>query len=152
MDILYPVILAIHNILRWAIVVLGAYVLYRTFGGWLNNRVWNEDDKKAGTFFTIALDSQLLMGLILYFVLSPITKAFFTNLSAGMSNDTIRFFGIEHFFIMLIGIALAHYASTLSKKGISSTEKFKRSAILYSITLLLILLGVPWTTRPLLPF
>ena len=149
---MYPIILALHNLLRWAIIITGIFVLYRNYNGWLKAHQWGAKDKSAGTLFTITLDSQLLVGLILYFILSPITRVFFTNLSDRMSNQTLRFFGVEHILLMSISIVLAHYTNSLSKKDIDDTIKFKRSALLYSFTLFLIILGIPWSTRPILPF
>ena len=152
MEKLYPIILAIHNILRWAILLSGLYVLFRTYRGWLKSLSWNEAEKKAGTLFTITLDSQILVGLILYFALSPLTKTFFTNFSTGVDNATSRFFGIEHSILMIVALVFAHYANILTKRNIDNTDKFKRAAIFYTIAFLIILIAVPWTTRPLLPF
>lgn len=151
MDTFYVIILAVHNLLRWIIVGLAIYVLYRMFSGWLQNKTWETSDQKAGTFFTISLDTQLLVGLLLYFVFSPLTKAFFQDFGGAMSNDVLRFFGLEHFLIMIIAIILAHYTNSFTKKELPDQKKFKTAAILFVLVVLLILAGIPWSTRPLIP-
>jgi hypothetical protein len=69
----------------------------------------------------------------------------------AMSNDILRFFGLEHFLLMVIAIALSHYTNSLAKKEMDSQKKFKQTSILFTIVILLILAAIPWSTRPLLP-
>lgn len=151
METFYIIILAAHNLLRWVIIALAGYTLFRVYKGWIQKTDWGIKDQKAGTFFTISLDMQLLLGLLLYFVLSPLTKSFFQNIGDAMSNDILRFFGLEHFLLMVIAIALSHYTNSLAKKEMDSQKKFKQTSILFTIVILLILAAIPWSTRPLLP-
>ena len=151
MNTLYTIFLAAHNILRWIILLLAINLLVRMSIGWIKKTPWKTADQKAGTYFTISMDTQLLLGLALYFVLSPLTKGVFQDFGAAMSNDILRFFGVEHFLIMVIAIALAHYTNSFTKKDLPDEKKFKRATILYAIVILLIIAGIPWSTRPLIP-
>ena len=103
--------LAIHNILRWVIVLLALYALQRTLGGWIKKSNWNKSVQKSLTFYSIAVDIQLLVGFLLYFVFSQLTKSAFMDFGAAMENRLIRFFTIEHEFFMLLGLVFAHLAS-----------------------------------------
>ena len=76
---MYAFILAVHNILRWVILILMILALVRAFWGWFGKRDWTSTDGRVGTFYSVALDIQLLVGLILYFVLSPITRIAFSD-------------------------------------------------------------------------
>lgn len=151
MDSIYPVILAIHNILRWIVAGFAIYTLFLVYTNLFGSKTWNGKISKASTFFTISLDTQLLIGLLLYFVFSPLSKAFFQDIGAGMSNATLRFFGMEHFLIMLIAIVFAHLGSAVRKKDLSDEKKLQRAAIFFTISIILILAGIPWASRPLLP-
>ena len=91
------IILGIHNLLRWVIVFAAVFTLYRMFRGLSKKNTWTSLDSKAGLIFTIALDIQLLLGLILYFILSPMVKSFFANISAAMSESTLRYWGVEQY-------------------------------------------------------
>jgi len=151
-DTLYIILLAAHNILRWVIVGLAIFTLYQSYSGWIKKSEWKASEQKAGTYFTIALDTQLVVGLILYVVLSPMVKTVFMDFGAAMKNATLRFFGIEHLIIMVAAIAVAHVANSQAKKEMDSQRKFRLTAILYTIAILLVVAGIPWTTRPLIPF
>lgn len=74
-------------------------------------------DQRLSLFLTIALDVQLLLGLLLYFVFSSLTHAFLTDFAASMSKATVRFFGLEHLLYGLVAVILAHVARAQVKKN-----------------------------------
>jgi ammonia channel protein AmtB len=143
--------LAVHNILRWAIVLLALYALLRTVGGWIRKSNWNNSVQKALTYFSISIDIQLLVGFLLYFVFSQLTKIAFQDFGTAMGNPTIRFFAIEHVFIMLLGLVFAHLSSAIGKKDLEDQIKFRRASIFLILSILLIIAGIPWVSRPLIP-
>ncbi|HLE13956.1 MAG TPA: hypothetical protein VI776_04340 [Anaerolineales bacterium] len=147
---MYPLILAVHNILRWVVVVLAIVALARAFRGWFGKRDWSQTDRKAGVFLSAALDTQLLLGLILYFGLSPITRAAFSNIGAAMANADLRFFLLEHFLYMLLAVILVHVGLATARRAVDDTAKHRRGAIWFSLAVLALVLGMPWF-RPLLP-
>ena len=61
--------------MRWVVVILAVYALVRVYMGLFGKKEFTETDRKALSFFSIGMDIQLLLGLLLYFVLSPVTKA-----------------------------------------------------------------------------
>ena len=65
-------------------------------------------DERICRIFVGLLDLQMLVGLLLYFVLSPITKAALSDFGGAMSEPSMRFWAVEHVFGMVVGIALAH--------------------------------------------
>jgi hypothetical protein len=147
---MYPFILALHNIVRWLVVVFAVLALVRAYRGWLRKGEWTNADRRAGVFFGAALDTQMLLGLLLYFFFSPITKEALIDFGAAMGDAGTRFFAIEHFFYMFVGVVFAHLGSAFSKKAATPLAKHQRAAIWYTLAVLLILLGMPWM-RPLLP-
>jgi hypothetical protein len=147
---MYTTILAFHNILRWVVLLAGLFAAVRALQGWLGKRDWTPLDNQAGLIFTISMDVQLLLGLLLYFVLSPITKQAFTNFGAAMSNSALRFYAVEHFLTMLVAVVLAHVGRSRAKKAIDSTHKHRLAAIFFTLAMLAILAAIPWS-KPLLP-
>jgi hypothetical protein len=147
---MYQIILGIHNIVRWVALILAIVATVGAFSGWFGKRQWSERDRKIGSFFGIAMDIQLLLGLLLYFVFSPITRAAMADFGAAMGVTDLRFFGMEHAFYMLLAVVSAHLGSILSRRAPDSKTKFQRAAIFFGLSLLLILLGIPWM-RPLFP-
>lgn len=147
---MYAFILAVHNILRWVVLILLILSLVRAFWGWFGRREWTSTDRKVGMFYSVSLDVQLLLGLILYFVLSPITKLAFSNFSAALANTDLRFFVFEHLLMMVLAVVFAHVGVAAAKRADESIQKHRRTAIWFGLSLLAILLGMPWF-RPLLP-
>lgn len=147
---MYAFILAVHNILRWVVLILLILALVRAFWGWFGRREWTSTDRKVGMFYSVSLDVQLLLGLILYFVLSPITKLAFGDFGAALANTDLRFFVFEHMLMMVLAVVFAHVGVAAAKRADESIQKHRRTAIWFGLSLLAILLGMPWF-RPLLP-
>ena len=105
---MYQFLLASHNIMRWVVVVLAIYALVRIFMGLFGKREFTETDRKSLSFYAIGMDIQLVLGLLLYFIFSPITTAAFSDFGAAMSNSAIRFFAVEHIMLMVVAVVLAH--------------------------------------------
>lgn len=147
---MYALFLALHNLLRWVVVLLALYLLIRTYGGLLGRRTFTLQDANAGRWFTIGLDVQVLVGLILYFVVSPITRGALANFGEAMSNADIRFFAVEHLLMMVVAVVLSHVGTAQVRKATDDRTKFVRSAIWYTLAIVVLLVGIPWVQRPLL--
>jgi hypothetical protein len=148
-EVAYQITLIIHNYLRWVVLIMAAVALIRAYAGLFGRREWGDADRKVGLFFSAAMDVQLLLGLALYFFLSPLTRTIFQDFGAAMQDETIRFFAIEHLFYMLVAVALVHIGNSRAKKATVSRTKYRNAAMFYSLAVLLILIAMPWF-RPLL--
>ena len=148
---MYPVVLSLHSWVRWIVMISAAVAVVRAFYGWLGKKSWARLDEQLGLLFSTSLDVQMLLGLILYFFLSPITQAAFKNLGAAMSDATLRFFTLEHLLYMLVAVVLGHVGRALSKKATEPVAKHRMAAILFGLATLAILLAIPWS-RPLFRF
>lgn len=147
---MYPIVLAAHNIVRWIVLILGVIAVGRALYGWFSKGEWTDTDRRLGIFYTSSIDVQLLLGLILYIFLSPITQEVFRNFGEAMGNPGLRFFGLEHAFFMILAVVFAHLGSAFSRRAGEPATKFRMAAIWYGLALIVILLGMPWM-RPLLP-
>ncbi|MER2597899.1 MAG: hypothetical protein ABTQ73_00070 [Caldilineales bacterium] len=141
---MYNVVLLLHSLLRWVVVVVGLVALFRALSGRSGNRRWDQLDTQLGIAFTSALDLNLLFGLLLYVVLSPITSGAFKDMAAAMGNSVTRFFLMEHGVLMLVAVVVAHIGRSRTKKAASDQAKFKQTALFFGLALLIILLAVPW--------
>jgi uncharacterized membrane protein YozB (DUF420 family) len=147
---MYTFVLAVHNILRWIVLVLLIITLVRAYWGWFGKLEWEPTDTRVGRFYSISLDIQLLLGLILYFFLSPLTKVALGDFGTALANIDLRFFAFEHVLMMVLAVIFAHVGVATAKRAEESKLKHRRSAIWFSLSLITILLGMPWF-RPLLP-
>lgn len=145
---MYEIILISHNILRWIVLILGIWAVIQAYVGWLGKREWTERDRKSSMWFTIALDLQFLLGLILTFI-SPLVQSAIGDLGTAMIVAEFRVILIEHIPIMILVLIVAHVTSTLAKRANTDLTKHRRAAIGFTIALLLVLAAIPWA-RPLL--
>ena len=144
---MYPLLVGTHNVMRWVVVVLAIYALVRVYMGWLGKKEFTETDREALSFYSIGLDIQVLLGLILYFMGSWFNV--FGNM--GSASGEMRFFGVEHITMMLVAVVLAHLGVVMTKKQTTSPAKFKRAAIFVTLSVLAVLVGIPWQYSSLIP-
>jgi len=91
---------------------------------------------------------QLILGFSLYFI-SPLVTLFFSNISDGIHLREILFFAMEHSLMMFISITLITIGTVKVKRKNNDQQKHKTILIWFSISLLIILLNIPWEFSPL---
>ena len=138
---MYPVILLLHSWLRWLALIAGVGA---TFGALSKGDGTVRSAERWGLIFMIALDVQMLLGLLLYGVLSPYTTAAMKDFGAAMRDSELRFWAVEHVTMMLGAVILVHVGRVLARKSADVGKKRKRLLICFGLALLLILLGIPW--------
>jgi len=139
----YLWVLLIHSWLRWIVLALGVWLLVVAARGRNGDAQWGSSQERLHVRFLAALDTQLLLGLSLYFFLSPLTSAAMHDYGAAMKNPPLRFFGVEHAVTMLIAIAVAHIGRTRSKKK-SGSARYRSAFVFQLIWLVLTSLAIPW--------
>lgn len=144
---MYNIVLFLHSWVRWVALLAGIVAAAKAILGVVQKGKWGDLDNRLGVIFTAGLDTQLLLGLILY-VTSPITTNAFSDMGAAMSNGDVRFFVVEHLLLMVVGLVLAHIGRSRSKKAVEHGAKFRAAAIFFTIAVVLILAAIPWS-RPL---
>ena len=146
---MYSSALWLHSLLRWAVLVTGLVVWFRAIAGKTANRPWSSKDDLWGLVLTISVDLQLLVGVVLYFVLSPITRIGLRNFATAMQIPPVRFFTVEHAFGMLVAIALVHVARVKIRKSPEAARKHRLAMVLYGIALVIFIVLVPWPGLPI---
>lgn len=141
---MYSLVLTLHSLVRWAIVIVGLVAVVRAWIGWRGGRPWAQLDDRLGLIFTSVMDLNLLLGLLLYFVFSPITTGAFSNFAEAMGNSGLRFFLVEHLSVMIVAVIVAHIGRSRSKKAASDAGKHKQAAIFFTLAMVLVLLAIPW--------
>src|SRR5438477_2986272 len=102
---MYSLILLLHSWLRWLALAAGAGATFAAFGkrdGAIRTA------ERWGLIFMIALDLQLLLGLLLYGLLSPYTAAAMKDFGAAMRDPVLRFWVVEHLTTMVSAVVLVH--------------------------------------------
>ena len=143
---MYTTVLAIHSWIRWIALVAAVGTTLAALRGKIDGSRSLAD--RWGMVAMMALDTQLLLGLLLYFVVSPNMKAILENFGGAMKDPATRFWAVEHTVSMFAAIALAHVGRVLARKATSNQSKRSRLLICFGLTTLLIILGMPWPGRP----
>ena len=90
----------------------------------------------------ILIDIQVTLGLILYFAYSDWGIKAFKNPAINVMKDAaVRKIAVEHLAIMIVAWIIVHIGYSKIKK---STNPHKTTLIFYGLSILLILLGIPW--------
>ncbi len=142
---MYIGFLHLHDTLRWLLLLSLVTTLVKYLIGWFGNQPWKKTDNLMGIIFTSLMDLQLLVGLVLYFFLSPITKFAFSDFGAAMKDSELRFYAVEHFLMMLIAVVLVHIGRAKSKKASTDVAKFRIATIFFGLALVIMLAAIPWS-------
>jgi hypothetical protein len=141
---MYTGFLQLHDTLRWLLLLVIAVTMVKYLVGWLGSKPWTKFDNVLGIVFTSLMDLQLLIGLALYFFISPVTKLAFSDFGAAMKDADLRFYAVEHISMMLIAVVLVHIGRAKSKKAKTDQAKFKTASIFFLIALVIIIAAIPW--------
>ncbi len=142
---MYTGLLHTHSLLRYFILIALVVVIVKGVIGLVNKQPYGKWDNKLGLYLFIFTHMQLLAGIILYFV-SP-----FVQFGQGtMSDKVTRYWTVEHIFAMLIAVVLITLARTTSKKMTNDADKHKRMVIFNSIALIVILVVIWHSGRPVI--
>ncbi|HLZ15715.1 MAG TPA: hypothetical protein VKQ08_01695 [Cyclobacteriaceae bacterium] len=126
----------LHSLNRYVLLILLLVVIGKSLKGWLNKSPFEKADDKLSLFLFISTHTQLLLGLILFFV-SPVVV--FSG--ASMKETVARYWLVEHSTGMLISIVLISLGRILSKKLSDGAAKHKR-LFMYNIVALVIILAI----------
>lgn len=142
---MYPGLLHTHTLLRYFILLALIAVIVISLSKWLGKKPYTNFDNKLSLYLLIFTHLQLVVGLILYFV-SPNVK--FNEYT--MKDSTLRYWSVEHIFLMLVAITLITVARIGVKKISVDTLKHKRLFIFNGVALLLILVSIYMSGRGIL--
>lgn len=141
---MYRFVLTLHSWNRWAVLLALLVALVLAYRGWLGRRSYQPADRRLGAVLTGLLHLQLLLGLTLYFGLSPWVKLATANRRAAWHDPTLRFWSVTHISLMLTAIVVAQVGQSITRRAATDAARHRWSALSYSLALLLILLGIPW--------
>ena len=140
---MYTLVLILHSWLRWAAIAAGLMAIVSA----LKNPVEAGREGSAdrwGLAFMVAMDVQLLLGLLLYLALSPTTAAIFNDFGGAMRDPTARFWAVEHVATMLFAVVMAHVGRVLGRTARTATGKRTRLMVCFIAAVIAVLAATPW--------
>ena len=140
---MYTGLTHLHSALRYLILLVLVLSFLTAIAGYLSGRSFEKRDKLLALFTLIFSHTQLLLGLVIYF-LSPWFEELMTDAKQVMKEAVVRFYAIEHISMMIIAIALITIGYSRSKKAATDKAKLGRIAVFYGIALIIIFAMIPW--------
>ena len=150
---MYPAVLTIHSWLRWAALLLGAIATFNAFRH-RGDTAERPLGQRWDWAFMLAIDLQVLCGLLLYFGLSPFTSAAMSNMGAALRDPGLRFWVFTHAATMVVALVAVRAGRVLAMGEPTSRARRNGRYICFGIAVLAMVAGIPWpglaNARPLL--
>jgi hypothetical protein len=142
-DAMYSNVLLIHSWLRWFTLVMCVGAVY-----YATRPVRPDDERLPGktwdTYLMLAVDLQMLTGLILYFGLSDFTKVAMENVNAALHEPAVRYWAIIHAGAMFASLLTVRVARVLALNAPTPTIAQRRRLIWFVVSTIVILAAIPW--------
>lgn len=135
---MYEIIKQIHSGWAYVAFLLLVIAVVNAIIGLVSKKEYTATDKKIGLYALGAIHTQVVIGLLVYFV-SPLGLSGFS-----MSDSALRLTSMEHPLMNVLGIVLMTIGWVKHKKLTSSESKFKTVSIYYGLGFVLILSRIPW--------
>jgi hypothetical protein len=124
----------LHSYWRWVVLLVGVAAIIFALLAMTGNRPWDALADRLALFFTISLDIQVLIGLVVW-----VTQQ-------RWSGDL--FLGYIHPLAMLAAVALAHIGRTRADRASDSREKGRFATLFFVGSFVVILLAIPLGSWP----
>ncbi len=157
---MYSNVLLIHNWLRWftLIACIGGivYAMRPVPPASPDAESFELPGKGWDSYLMLAVDLQMLTGLILYFGLSDFTKAAMENPGIAWQEPSVRYWSILHAGAMFASLLTVRVARVLALNAPTPQLAQKRRLLWFVISTAVILVAIPWpflaNGRPLFRF
>lgn len=117
-------LMRVHGDIRWLVAIVAAAVVIKFLIGWLGKKQYAPLDKTLLLVYTILMDINVLLGLILLFFAS------------GFSGTRL-----EHATTMVLA-AIAAHMTAVWRKSTDSPTKYRNQLLMVALSLLLVVMGV----------
>lgn len=143
---LYSLFKYLHSGFRYVVLILILVAIIQALVGYTGKKPYTEGNRKINLFAMISAHTQLLIGIILYF-LSPYVKDFS---KATMQDAEARYWTVEHWAMMLFAIALITFGHIRSKKATLPEAKHRAILMFYTLAVIVIVAAIVQSHRPFL--
>lgn len=141
---MYPWLLFLHSWLRWLVVVAGIFTLVVEIISLVSKQAPKPLDRIRRAIYTGLFDLQVLIGLILYFGISPTVQSIWKYEGKWMKEPALRFWGMEHIAMMILALIVLRVGMAMGKRSSlpESTRRWSLGAT--AVSLLLVAAAIPW--------
>jgi hypothetical protein len=123
-------LVSIHSLLRWIVLLTAVAALLVALASWFGSAP-ERAARQTMLAYAIALDVQVLLGIVVYAL-------------GNYWQSPLRQFRLEHPIMMLLALIVAHVAAARARRSPSPITAARTRAIGAAISLIVVLLGIPW--------
>jgi hypothetical protein len=125
---------SVHTFWAYAVLIAGVIGLVGALGAWFGSLPPRETARRAGLIYVIAIDIQLLLGIVFWLV----------GGSVLFTSPGLRF---EHPTTMVLAVVAAHAGQVLARRAKTPKASARIVAIAVAVSLVLVVLGVMRVTH-----
>ncbi len=144
---MYSYLLIIHSYLRWLVLASILIGLLFIIIKRSKKAIYTTKDYQLFKVIKNVFNLQFLVGILLL-TQSPMVKAFWSEVSQAVKWREIHFFGLEHPFIMILGVLLLNIFTDKTKEKIGTNNAFNYLFVSYLIILFILFVSIPWSFSP----
>ncbi|WP_069660828.1 cytochrome B [Arcticibacter eurypsychrophilus] len=144
---MYDFLFQAHSGLRFVLFFALIIAIILAFAGWFGKKPFNKANKTLNLVTLISTHIQFVLGLLLYFVSPWVINH---TMGEAMKDSTLRYWKVEHLAMMLVAVILITIGNAKSKRIADLTAKHRPVAIYFSLALLIIVVAILQSGRPLL--
>lgn len=144
---MYDFFFQAHSGLRFVVFFALIIAIILAFAGWFGKKPFSKANKTLNLVTLISTHIQVVLGLFLYFV-SPLVTS--STMGEAMKDSTLRYWKVEHLAMMLVAAVFITIGNAKSKRIADLTAKHRPVAIYFSLALLIIVVAILQSGRPLL--
>jgi len=140
---IYKFFLFIHSWMRWLVLVLMLLSLIVAISSLLKKSAFSSHHERLFRFSRIVFGVELLIGILLYFIWSPVvTQVLYHGLS--LFESRYFFFTLKHPLTMFAAFILCKIVENKALKASNDQRKFKIWFWGNLAVLMALLLAIPW--------
>ena len=124
-------LVSVHGLLRWLVLLAGVAALGVAVASWLGSGPPERMSRQPTLIYAILLDIQVLLGIVIW-------------VGEQRWAGGGRQFQFEHPILMLLALAVVHVGAARARRAAGPVEAGRTRTIGNALSLLLILVGIPW--------
>jgi hypothetical protein len=140
---MYTTILTLHSWLRWVALIAGVAATISALRDTTPSKGPTRADR-WGLILMGTLDTQMLLGLVMYLAISPTMTAIRENFAGAMKDPVSRFWAVEHITTMMLAVVVTHVGRVLARKSATPEAKRMKLFVSFAVATALMLLATPW--------
>jgi hypothetical protein len=125
----------LHSIWRWVVLIAAVIAIVLAALAMMGTRPWDSLADRFSFFFTVALDLQVLIGLVIWIF------------NQAWTRDA--FIAFIHPVLMLAAVAVAHIGRTRSEHAKDDRSRGRTALTFFVVSVIVIIVAIPTAAWPI---